>query len=127
MGSYVTLSANDVEEAHAFYDAVLAEIDWASHMSFPGWRAYSERGSGEGLVLWVCRPFDGETATVGNGSMVGFTVPTPALVDAFYAVAMENGAADEGAPGHRPQYGEKWYAAYLRDPTGNKLAVVYNG
>jgi len=34
------------------------------------------------------------------------------------------GATDEGAPGPRPQYTPDWYAAYLRDPTGNKLAIV---
>ncbi|MGE6582094.1 VOC family protein [Vreelandella aquamarina] len=31
---------------------------------------------------------------------------------------------DEGAPGFRPQYGEGFYAAYVRDPDGNKLAFV---
>ena len=31
---------------------------------------------------------------------------------------------DEGGPGPRPDYGPNWYAAYLRDPTGNKLAIV---
>jgi hypothetical protein len=24
-------------------------------------------------------------------------------------------------------YGPTWYAAYLRDPSGNKLAIVFNG
>jgi hypothetical protein len=32
---------------------------------------------------------------------------------------------DEGGPGPRPDYGPNWYAAYLRDPTGNKLSIVY--
>jgi hypothetical protein len=33
--------------------------------------------------------------------------------------------SDEGGPGPRPDYGPNWYAAYLRDPTGNKLSIVY--
>jgi hypothetical protein len=34
------------------------------------------------------------------------------------------GGSDEGAPGFRPPEAEKgFYAAYLRDPTGNKLCV----
>ncbi|MFS9532744.1 VOC family protein, partial [Klebsiella pneumoniae] len=32
---------------------------------------------------------------------------------------------DEGAPGHRPQYGDGFHSAYVRDPDGNKLAFVY--
>lgn len=106
MGCYMTLGADNIEQAHAFYDRDLAEIDWASHMTFPGWRAYSEQGSGEGFVLWVCKPFDGENATTGNGTMLGFNVGSHAQVDAFDAVAMQNGAHDEGAPGLRPQYGQ---------------------
>ena len=37
---------------------------------------------------------------------------------------MKAGGRDEGGPGPRPDYGPNWYAAYLRDPTGNKLAIV---
>lgn len=48
-------------------------------------------------------------------------------VDAFHAAAMTHGGSDEGAPGPRPEYGPDWYAAYLRDPTGNKIAIVHNG
>ena len=56
--------------------------------------------------------------------MVGFDAETKDQVHAFYAAAMKAGGRDEGAPGPRPDYGPNWYAAYLRDPTGNKLAVV---
>ena len=59
--------------------------------------------------------------------MVGFIAKSRAEVDAFYAAAMAHGGTDEGAPGLRAHYGPDWYAAYLRDPAGNKIAVVYNG
>ncbi|MCY1300832.1 hypothetical protein D9M70_504160 [compost metagenome] len=59
--------------------------------------------------------------------MVGFMAKSPAEVDAFYQAAMINGGADEGAPGPRPYYGPDWYSAYMRDPSGNKISVVYNG
>lgn len=127
MGSYATVGAIDAETANAFYDATLAEIGWSSHVAFPGWRAYSEGGTGDGFVLWVCQPFDGEAATPGNGAMIGFMVKSPAEVDAFHSTAIANGGSDEGAPGPRPHYGPNWYAAYLRDPSGNKIAVVHNG
>ena len=127
MSPYVTLGAADTAVAHAFYDAVLATIGWSSHAAFPGWRGYSSGGGGEGLTLWICAPFDGAPASAGNGTMMAFAAATPAEVDAFHAAAMAHGGQDEGAPGPRPQYGPQWYAAYLRDPTGNKLGIVYNG
>ncbi|WP_294326458.1 VOC family protein, partial [uncultured Sphingomonas sp.] len=117
MDHYVTLGANDAAAAQAFYDAVLATIDWSSHAEFPGWRAYSKDGAGAGLTLWVCTPFDGQPATAGNGAMLGFAAASPAQVDAFYAAAMAHGGSDEGAAGPRPHYGPDWYADYVRDPT----------
>jgi len=128
MGHYVTLGARDHDAACAFYDVVLATVGWAAHQDFPGWRGYSEGGVNDGgATLWVCRPFDGEAATNGNGTMMAFTVDDPAKVDAFHAAAMANGGSNEGAPGPRPDYGPDWYAAYVRDPTGNKLAAVCHG
>ncbi len=127
MNAYMTVGANDHATSCAFYDTVLPTIGWSSHESFDGWKSYSVGGRGEGLVFWVCRPFNGEPATSGNGTMVGFMAKSCEEVDRFYAAAMKAGGQDEGAPGPRPQYGEKWYAAYLRDPSGNKLAVVFNG
>lgn len=126
MGSYVTVGASDSAQSKAFYDAVFATIGWAKHFEFPGWRAYSEGGAGEGLTFWVAKPFDGGPASAGNGSMTGFFVKSHEEVDAFRGAALANGGSDEGAPGPRPDYGPKWYAAYVRDPAGNKLAVVCN-
>lgn len=127
MNNYVTLGANDAEASNAFYDAVLATIGWASHMGFPGWRAYSKDGAGAGLTVWVCKPFNGEPASAGNGSMLAFAAATAAEVNAFHAAAIAHGGSDDGTPGLRPRYGPNWYAAYLRDPAGNKLAVVFSG
>ena len=127
MGNYVTVGTSDSAKSNAFYDATLLTIGWSKHMEFPGWCAYSEGGTGNGFTVWVCTPFNGEQASAGNGSMIGFMVKSRAEVDAFYAAAMVNGGADEGAPNPRPHYGPNWYAAYMRDPSGNKLGVVYNG
>ncbi|GAB3446688.1 VOC family protein [Insolitispirillum peregrinum] len=127
MSVYVTVGARDAAASNAFYDAALATIGWSKHMDFSGWRAYSEGGKGEGFTLWVCQPFNGEPASAGNGTMVGFMAKSRAEVDAFHGAAMAHGGQDEGAPNLRPHYGPHWYAAYLRDPSGNKIAVVYNG
>ena len=127
MQFYATLGANDIEVAHAFYDKVLATLGWSAHSSFEGWRGYSAGGIEDGVTVWVCKPFNGEAASAGNGAMVGFPAASRSEVDAFYAQAMALGATDEGAAGPRPQYGANWYSAYLRDPAGNKIAVVFNG
>ena len=48
-------------------------------------------------------------------------------VDAAYAAALEAGGRDDGPPGPRPQYGPRYYAAYLLDPDGLRVEVVAGG
>jgi predicted lactoylglutathione lyase len=59
--------------------------------------------------------------------MVAFRARTWAEVDAFHRAALAQGGSSEGAPGLRPQYGADFYAAYVRDLDGNKLAAVCRG
>lgn len=126
MTPYVTLGARDAAEGARFYDAVLAAIGWSAHVTFDGWSAYSAGGTGEGFTFWCCTPFDGQPARAGNGTMVSFPARSRAEVDAFHATALREGGQDEGAPGPREAYGPHWYSAYMRDPTGNKIAVYLN-
>lgn len=125
MTAYLSYGAKDFEKSRIFYDAAFATIGWSSHMEFPGWRAWSAQGKGEGFSFWICAPYNGEAATAGNGTMLGLMAGSQAEVDAFYAAAMANGGSDEGAPGYREDYGPDWYAAYVRDPSGNKLGIVH--
>ena len=80
-----------------------------------------------GPHLWVTEPFDGQLASVGNGTMVSFRARDRATVDAVHAAGLAHGGSDAGTPGLRPRYGAGFYAAYLRDPDGNKLNAVAYG
>jgi catechol 2,3-dioxygenase-like lactoylglutathione lyase family enzyme len=123
MIDYVTLGTNNLQRAMAFYDAVLPTLGHARLSEYGGWAGYGRNGKKEPPVLWLCTPFNGETATTGNGTMVSFTAPTREHVRKFHAAALAAGGTDEGTPGVR-KYAPNWYGAYVRDPDGNKLAVV---
>lgn len=69
-------------------------------------------------------PFNGLPATCGNGCQVSFEAPTPQVVRQCWEAALRQGGTDEGAPALRPHYAPDFYAAYCRDPEGNKLAFV---
>jgi catechol 2,3-dioxygenase-like lactoylglutathione lyase family enzyme len=123
MKHYITIGANDLPQSLAFYDSVLATIGYEQLAYYEGYgKGYSKDGKNEGLVIWVLKPFNKETATFGNGSMVGLNVGSRAEVDAFFKVVLANGGTSEGEPGHRP-YTPTWYGAYVRDPVGNKFSV----
>jgi catechol 2,3-dioxygenase-like lactoylglutathione lyase family enzyme len=75
----------------------------------------------------VCKPFDGRPPHPGNGLMIALRANSWAQVRAFHAAALAHGGTSEGEPGLRPQYNPDFYAAYVRDPDGNKLAAVCRG
>jgi catechol 2,3-dioxygenase-like lactoylglutathione lyase family enzyme len=124
MIGYITIGAVDIAQAKTFYDSVLGTIGWKQFADYGDPIGYARNETGDGQTIWICTPFDGEAARAGNGIMVGFDADTKEQVHAFHAAAMKAGGRDEGGPGPRPDYGPSWYAAYLRDPTGNKLAIV---
>ena len=125
MFSYVSIGTRNLARSIAFYDAVLAPLGHTRIDDYdPDARSAAWGLDDPGPHLWVTLPFDGQPAAPGNGSMVSFLADSRAIVDAFYAAALAQGGSDEGAPGLRPQYGPHFYAAYVRDPDGNKLNAV---
>ncbi|MFC4351579.1 VOC family protein [Fodinicurvata halophila] len=130
MFSHVTLGTQDLERAGKFYDGLLGPIGLQRQDSEPdgGPDAACWGHPGTSLsVFYAHIPFDGKPATVGNGCMVAFSAPSPEAVDAAYQAGLNAGGRDEGPPGPRPHYGEGYYGAYLRDPDGNKVHVVFRG
>jgi catechol 2,3-dioxygenase-like lactoylglutathione lyase family enzyme len=134
MLSYVYFGTNDLERAIAFYTATLAPLgmercstgdpDWDRISA--GWGIYEDDGARE-LAFWIGKPFDQQAATIGNGSMVAFSGRSWKAIDDFHAAALANGGSSEGPPGLRLHYSPDFYAAYVRDPDGNKVAAVCRG
>lgn len=122
MIGYVTLGTNDLKRAAAFYDAIAAEMGTKRMMEYETFIAWGDPGGAAGIGL--TKPFDGNAATVGNGVMVALAAKDRAQVDRLYNLALSLGAKDEGAPGDR---GGGFYAAYFRDPDGNKLNAFIMG
>ena len=116
MIGYVTLGSNDLPRAARFYDAIADELGVSRFMEGDTHIAWGVDGGGAGIA--VTKPFDGKPASFGNGVMVALDAKDPAQVDRIHAIALANGGSDEGAPGVR---GGGFYAAYFRDPDGNKL------
>ncbi|MEM9427492.1 MAG: VOC family protein [Pseudomonadota bacterium] len=123
--NYVMLGSNDVARARGFYDAVLPEIGGTLIAEYmPHAFCYQLRGGGR---VWVATPHNEETATPGNGNMVGLECANKAEVEAAHRTALANGGANEGDPGPRPLYGPDFFGAYVRDLDGNKLSFVFLG
>ena len=124
MIGYTILGTNDPIRAKAFYDALFAPMGIKRLLEMPDARELTFYGTAPNRpMLAIGRPYDGGTATTGNGTMVALQAANRAEVETLHARALELGAADEGAPGFRGPEALGYYFAYFRDPDGNKLAV----
>lgn len=126
MIGYALVGTNDYDAARGFYDDLFGTIGVGRLMEFPNSTAWG--AAWDKPALGVTRPFDGQPATAGNGTMIAVVVDERAKVDALHAKAMELGGQDEGAPGLRGDEGpQAFYAAYFRDLDGNKLCAFRVG
>ena len=122
MFSHVMIGTNDLPRSQAFYDAVLGTL------GVPAGRVDRHR------VFWrtstgmfsVSLPINGEPATAGNGSTLGFACTSAEQVRAWHATGLAHGGTScEDPPGVREGPVGRLYLAYLRDPDGNKICGLY--
>lgn len=122
MIGYATLGTNDLDRAVSFYDELLGSIGAGRFLENERFVAWATSPGAPGIS--VCKPYDGNEATVGNGVMIAIVVDSRDKVDALHAKALELGGTDEGEPGERM---DNFYAGYFRDLDGNKLNAFYFG
>jgi len=121
---HISVGVPDIEEARSFYDPVLATLKTYCLASGQGFATFGQERTEFLLLL----PFNQEPVTYGNGTHIGFAAKSRFAVDAFHETALTHGGTDEGRPGPRTAYPmENVYCAYVRDPYGNKLEVIFNG
>jgi catechol 2,3-dioxygenase-like lactoylglutathione lyase family enzyme len=122
MFSHVMVGSNDIERSKSFYDALFSAM--GARPGAPDDKGVNYRHNG--AVLMVRPPLNGEGATHGNGSTIGFTVDSREQVDAWHAAGVATGGTSvEDPPGIRQGSFGPLYLAYLRDPDGNKLCALH--
>jgi len=123
MFSHMMVGSNDIDRSQRFYDALFGVMGGR-----PGQRDEKNRLAyrHNGTVFMVTPPIDGQPATHGNGSTIGFLIDNPEDVDAWHKAGVEaGGTAIEDPPGIRQGSFGALYLAYLRDPDGNKLCALH--
>ena len=122
MFSHVMLGVNDLEASKKFYDALLGTLGIGPGVANRNRYFYRSPTGSFGITT----PINGEPATHGNGSTIGFTMQSPEQADAFHAAGVANGGTTcEEPPGFRDNGVGKLYLAYLRDPDGNKICALH--
>jgi catechol 2,3-dioxygenase-like lactoylglutathione lyase family enzyme len=120
MIDHVSVAVRDLERATRFYEAVLGAIGYGRLETRPHTVGFGKKYP----ELWLNLRAAMAPVAPDSGAHVGLRVRSVELVDAFHDAALAAGGASDGAPGLRPQHGEGYYAAFIRDPDGNRVEAV---
>jgi catechol 2,3-dioxygenase-like lactoylglutathione lyase family enzyme len=120
MIDHVSIAVRDLALAAAFYDALLAPLGMTRLESRPATVGFGKTYP----ELWLNLRNGMERMVAGSGAHVCLRARTTDVVDAFHAAALAAGGESDGAPGIRPQHGDGYYAAFIRDPDGNRIEAV---
>ncbi|WP_456255094.1 VOC family protein [Pseudomonas iridis] len=124
MISHVFIGVNDFNRALVFYQGVMEIL--GLDLKFTDferpWAGWKHPHTARPLFV-VGKPFDSQSATLGNGQMIALLAPNRQIVRNAHALALVLDGTCEGTPGLRPEYHPDFYGAYFRDPEGNKLCV----
>jgi catechol 2,3-dioxygenase-like lactoylglutathione lyase family enzyme len=121
MLDHVSIGVRDLAGCGRFYDAVLAALGHRRMVERPATigygKAYPEFWLNERRAMTPVDP--------NSGTHICLRARSTEQVDAFHAAALANGGASDGAPGLRPHDGPGgYYAAFIRDPEGNRIEAV---
>ena len=119
---HVMVGATDIEASKVFYDATFAALGISGKGKLRDQPLAYMYGDPETGLFFISKAQDGKPATYANGGTIMFKAKSKEAADAWYQSGLENGGLSENAPAPGPLPGS--IMARMRDPTGNKIAVV---
>ena len=121
MIDHISVAVRDLVKGEQFYTAVLAALGLAKLREWPN----AAIGFGKKYPeFWINRRPVMDRVADDSGVHICLRAPDTAAVDAFYTAALKSGGTSDGEPGLRPHYYAGYYAAFVRDPDGNRIEAV---
>ena len=121
MIDHISIAIRDLRAGERFYTALLATLGMSKLREWPD----AAIGYGKKYPeFWINRRKDMAPIAADSGVHICLRAIDAAAVDVFYATALAAGGTSDGAPGLRAQYHQNYYAAFIRDPDGNRIEAV---
>ena len=120
MIDHVSIAVRDLAACGRFYEALLAAIGYSKLVVRSTTIGFGKKYPD----FWLNERRAMTPVDANSGAHVCLRAQSAEAVQAFHAAAMAGGGASDGAPGPRPEYSAGYYAAFVRDPEGNKIEAV---
>jgi catechol 2,3-dioxygenase-like lactoylglutathione lyase family enzyme len=121
MIDHISIAVRDLSKAENFYAAALAPLGLVKMREWPDAAIGFGKKHPE---FWINKRAAMERVADDSGVHICLRAPDTAAVDAFHAAALKAGGTSDGEPGLRPHYNLSYYAAFIRDPDGNRIEAV---
>ena len=120
MIDHVSIEVSDLSASTRFYERLLKPLNMRIVTEQPDTVGFGKKYS----EFWINLRKDISKIAAGSGLHICLRAPNTAAVDEFYQTALDNGGDDDGKPGMRTHYTHNYYAAFIRDPDGNRIEAV---
>jgi catechol 2,3-dioxygenase-like lactoylglutathione lyase family enzyme len=121
MIDHISIAVRDLAAAARFYHPLLATLGMSKLREWPD----AAIGYGKKYPeFWINARAGMAAVAADSGVHIALRAPTTDAVDAFHSAALAGGGVSDGAPGFRTEYHENYYAAFIRDPDGNRIEAV---
>jgi catechol 2,3-dioxygenase-like lactoylglutathione lyase family enzyme len=121
MIDHISIAVREIKIAEAFYTALLAPLGLNKLREWPD----AAIGYGKKYPEFWINSRTGMTRIADDsGVHICLRAASTGAVDAFHAAALSSGGTSDGEPGIRPEYNDRYYAAFIRDPDGNRIEAV---
>jgi len=121
MIDHVSIAVRDLAAAARFYEPLLATLGMKKLRE---WRDAAIGFGKDYPEFWLNKRSRMVAVPEDSGTHICLRAREQAAVEAFYAAAIAAGGASDGAPGFRKHYNDGYYAAFIRDPDGNRVEAV---
>ena len=121
MIDHVSVAVRDLDASASFYATLLAPLGLSKLREWPN----AAVGFGKKYPeFWINRRDAMDRVAENSGVHICLRAPDTQAVEAFHAAGVKSGGASDGAPGPRKEYHDGYYAAFVRDPDGNRIEAV---
>jgi catechol 2,3-dioxygenase-like lactoylglutathione lyase family enzyme len=120
MIDHISVGVSDLERAARFYELALAPLGLSRLVTRPATVGFGKNYP----EFWINLRADMAPVAPGRGTHICLRAKSTGAIDDFHAAAVNAGGQSDGAPGLRPHDRVRYYAAFIRDPDGNRIEAV---
>jgi len=120
MIDHISIGVSDLERSARFYEATLAPLGLVRLVTRPGTVGFGKTYP----EFWINLRREMPQVASESGCHICLRAKSTGAVDGFHAAALKAGGSSDGAPGLRPHDRVRYYAAFVRDPDGNRIEAV---